>query len=267
MDATSTIDLHTGRTMPILGLGTSGLTHDVAGRVSYALGLGYRLIDTASDYGTHTGIGEAISSSSVDRDDLYIVMKVEATDDAFEATKQYLREINLQYADLMLIHRPPASGAGEELWEGLIRARNEGLVRDIGVSNYPAVLIEELIESSGEIPVVNQIEWSPFGHSAGIVRYCDSKDIIIQAYSPLTRATRLDDNQLVKLAAKYNKTPAQILIRWNLELGIVPLPKASERAHMEENINVFDFEIAPDDIAHLIELNELYSTSGSLPYA
>lgn len=266
MDIESTVNLHTGRTMPVIGLGSWQLTKDTAGTVGYALELGYRLIDTSSDYGSQAGIGEAIKNSDIDRSDLFIGTKVEETDDAYTATKQYIDEMRLEYADLMLIHRPPEEGIGEELWNGLIRAKNEGLTVDIGVSNYAAEMIQELAEISGEMPVVNQIEWTPFGHSEDMLRYCIKNGIVIQAYSPLTRTKRLSDERLVQLAAKYTKTPAQILPRWNLQLGVVPLPKANSKQHLEENIDVFDFEIDEDDMTLLSEMNEEYSSLKALPY-
>ena len=262
----STITLLTGNTMPIFGLGTWQLTNDTAGTVLYALELGYRLIDTSSDYETQSGIGEAIKNSKIDRKSIYVVTKVEETDDAYERTKANLKELNLEYVDLMLIHRPPPTGAGEELWEGLIRAKKEGLVRDIGVSNYSTELIDKLIEAGGEVPTVNQIEWSPFGHSRDMMKYCAEKKIIIQAYSPLTRTKRLDDDTLAQVAARYNKSPAQILIRWNVQLDTNSIPKANQKKHLEENISVFDFEISDEDMKTLSDLNEGYSSLGSLPY-
>ena len=266
MNKQSTIPLHTGNRMPILGLGTWQLTNDTVDTVAYALELGYRLIDTSSDYGTQPGIGEAMKNSTIDRESIYVVTKVEETDDAYERTKANLKELNLEYVDLMLIHRPPPTGAGEELWEGLIRAKKEGLVRDIGASNYSTELIDKLIEAGGEVPTVNQIEWSPFGHSRDMMKYCAEKKVIIQAYSPLTRTKRLDDDTLAQVAARYNKSPAQILIRWNVQLGINPIPKANQKKHLEENISVFDFEISDDDMRLLSDLNEEYSSLGSLPY-
>lgn len=263
----SSIQLHTGNYMPVLGLGTWQLTDDTTGTVGYALELGYRMIDTSSDYGSQPGIGEAVKRSGMNRESLYIVTKVEETDDAYEATKEYLGEMGLDYADLMLIHRPPAEGPGEELWNGLIKAKQEGLTKDIGVSNYSEGLMQELIDATGEIPAVNQIEWSPFGHSTDMIKFCDGKDIVIQAYSPLTRGERLDDKTLGQLASKYSKTPAQILLRWNLQIGTIPLPKANSRDHLEENIDIFDFELSDDDMLLLADFNERYSSLGELPYA
>ncbi|HPX94770.1 MAG TPA: aldo/keto reductase [Candidatus Moranbacteria bacterium] len=266
MDIESKINLRTGRRMPVMGLGTWQLTRDTAGTVRHAIDIGYRMIDTASDYGTQPAAGEAIRTSNVPREKLYIVTKIEEIDDAYEASKSYVKEMGLDYADLILIHRPPETGAGEDLWKGLIRARDEGIARDIGVSNYSMSLINELASATGEVPAVNQIEWSPFGHSMAMFSYCRENDIVIQAYSPLTRTDRLDDARLAQLAEKYKKSPAQLLLRWNLQLGTVPIPKANQKPHLEENIDIFDFEISEEDMEIFGSLNERYSALGALPY-
>ncbi len=222
--------------MPVFGLGTWQLTMDTTDTVAYALELGYRLIDTSSDYKTQSGIGKATKNSKIDRKDIYITTKAEETDNAYARTIANLEELDLKYVDLMLIHRPPLVGAGIDLWTGLIRAQEEGLVKDIGVSNYSTDLIDQLIQATGEIPTVNQIEWSPFGHSEDMLKYCKKNKIIVQAYSPLTRTKRLGDKILKQLAEKYKKSSAQILIRWNLQLGTVPIPKANQKSHLEMKI-------------------------------
>lgn len=260
------IQLHTGRVMPPMGLGTWQLTRDTADTIAFALDLGYPMIDTSGDYGTQPGIGEGIERSGKRRADFYLVTKVEETEDSYQATRKNLDELGLDYADLMLIHRPPRTGAGEELWRGLIKAKQDGLAADIGVSNYRTDQIDALIRDSGEVPTVNQIEWSPFGHSRAMLDYAHAKGIVIQAYSPLTRGHRLDDEILMGMAGKYGKTPAQILIRWNIQNKIVPLPKANLREHIEENFAVFDFEIDSDDMRVLDRLNERFSALGSLSY-
>lgn len=267
MKAHSTLPLHTGREMPVMGLGTWQLTHDTPGTVEEALRLGYRMIDTAVDYYTQPGIGEAIRRSDLDRREIYLVTKVEEDEDAYEGTVRDLRELGLDYVDLMLIHRPPPSGVGRELWEGLIRAREDGLARDIGVSNYSIEQIEELVDATGEVPVVNQIEWTPFGWSPEMLDYCRERGILVQAYSALTRAKRLDEERLLAMAAEYGKTSAQLLIRWNLQLGTPPIPKANRRDHLAENLDVFDFEIGEEHMAELGRLNEQWSSLGlSLAY-
>ena len=256
MNAAQTVTLRTGRHMPVLGLGTWMLKDDTAGTVADALRLGYRQIDTSGDYGTQRGIGEALRRTEVDRREIFLVTKVEEDDDAYDATRRNLDELGQEYADLMLIHRPPPTGAGVELWEGLIRARDEGLARDIGVSNYSAGDIDELARATGETPAVNQIEWTPFGWSPELLEWSAAHRIVIQAYSPLTQADRLDDATLREIAAGYNKAPAQVLIRWNLQRGVVPIPKANHADHQAENLDVFDFELADDDLTRLDALNQ-----------
>lgn len=258
--------LHTGNEMPALGLGTWELTRDTAGTLLRAFELGYRMIDTAADYGSQPGIGEAIRRSALGRDAIYLIAKVEEDEDAYDATRRNLDEIGCDRADLMLIHRPPPQGAGVPLWEGLIRAKQDGLARDIGVSNYTIPQIRELNEATGEMPVVNQIEWTPFGYDDEMLVFCRQAGVALQAYSPLTRGLRLDDERLAAIARRCGRTPAQVLIRWNLERGTVPLPKANRIEHLEENIAVLDFEIAAGDMEALDALNEHYSSLGVLPY-
>jgi diketogulonate reductase-like aldo/keto reductase len=262
----STVRLRTGNAMPVLGLGTWQLTRDTAGTIAKALELGYPMIDTSGDYGTQPGIGKGIRRAGVQRDAFYLVTKVEEDGDAYEATQNDLAELGLEFADLMLLHRPPPDGAGEDLWRGLIKAKQEGLTRDIGVSNYSVEQMQSLIEETGEVPVVNQIEWTPFGYGEHMSEFCRENDIVIQAYSPLTRTERLDDKHLIEIAKHYGKTPAQVLIRWNLQRGVVPLPKANRAEHLEENLKVFDFELSEEDLSTLDGLNERYSSLGSLPY-
>lgn len=267
LDRTSDIMLLTGNAMPVIGLGTWKLTQDTAQAIETALDAGYRLIDTSGDYGSQQGIGEGIRRAGVPRSAFYLVTKVEETDDAYEAVGRNLDELGLDHADLVLIHRPPDDGVGEALWSGLIRARENGLTADIGVSNYPAESIDALVEATGETPVVNQIEWSPFGHSREMLRYAEENGIVLQAYSPLTRMRRLDDPTLTMLAGKYDKNPAQIILRWNIEHGVVPLPKAASRKHQQENIDLFDIRLSKADMERLDALNENYSALGKLPYA
>jgi 2,5-diketo-D-gluconate reductase A len=263
----STVELRSGRSMPVLGLGTWQLNDDTAGTVEEALRLGYRMIDTSGDYGTQPGVGEALGRTDLDRGEIYLVTKVEEDEDAYEATRRNLDELGLEYADLMLIHRPPRTGAGTDLWEGLIRARDEGLAVDIGVSNYTSEQIDELVRSTGETPAVNQIEWSPFGWSREMLDYCAQHGIVIQAWSPLTRGRRLDNERVRSVATRHGRTPAQVLLRWSIQRGTVPLPKANRHDHLAENLEALDFELSADDLDVLNSLNERYSSLGSLPYA
>jgi diketogulonate reductase-like aldo/keto reductase len=266
LSAESNVPLLSGRGMPVLGLGTWQLKHQTVDSVAQALAAGYRLIDTSGDYHTQRGIGDALRAAGCARESVFIVTKVEEMGDAYEAVRANLAELRLDYADLVLIHRPPERGVGEDLWRALRRAKREGLARDIGVSNYSIEQIEELVYRTGELPVVNQIEWTPFGHSPRMLDFCRDNDIVIQAWSPLTRGMRLNDDKLAAMAARYGRTPAQLLIRWNLQLGVVPLPKANHANHQRDNLHVFDFEITQLDMAKLRTLNEHFSALGQLQY-
>lgn len=265
MNERSNVLLHTGNKMPVLGLGTWQLD-GADDAVENALELGYRMIDTSGDYGTQPALGKGIKRSGIKRDEFYLVTKVEEDEDAFESAKKSLEELQLAYADLILIHRPPKEGVGEELWRGLIKAKDQGLAKDIGVSNYSIDEIEALHKATGTMPAVNQIEWSPFGYQLDMLNYCMDHHIILQAYSPLTRGEKLEDDHLKAVAESYGKTPAQVLIRWNLQLGIVPIIKAGDYEHQAENMNVFDFELKPEDMEMLKSLNEEYSSLGELQY-
>ena len=252
--------------MPLIGLGTWHLNHHTVETICSALEIGFRMVDTAADYHTQRGVGDAIKACGFERDAIFVITKVEPEEDAYAAIRKNLAQLKLNYVDLALIHRLPEHGAGEKTWQGLRRAKREGLVHDIGVSSYSIECIEELVYRTGEMPAVNQVEWSPFGYSPRMLDFCRDNDIVIQAWSPLTRATRLNDDKVSVMAARYGKTPAQLLIRWNLQLGVVPLPKANHVQHQRENLNVFDFEILPADMAKLSALNEHYSALESLKY-
>jgi 2,5-diketo-D-gluconate reductase A len=258
--------LPSGNQMPLLGLGTWQLRHHTVETIAHALDAGFRMIDTSGDYHTQRGIGDALKARQIERATVFVVTKVGETDDSYLAARRNLAELKLDYADLILIRRPPEHGVGEHLWNGLRRAKREGLARDIGVCNYSIEQIEELVYRTGEFPAVNQIEWSPFGHSPNMRAFCLDNDILIQAASPLTRGARLNDDKVAGMAARYGRTPAQLLIRWNLQLGVVPLPKANHPQHLQENLNVFGFEIGAVDMAKLGGLNEHYSAMGSLQY-
>jgi 2,5-diketo-D-gluconate reductase A len=261
----SRLPLRSGNAMPVLGLGTWQLTRDTAGTVAEAIRIGYRLIDTSGDYGTQPGVGEAIRASGLDRAEIFFVTKVEEDEDAYDAAARNVQDAGLEYADLILVHRPPRRGAGELLWKGLLRARQAGIVRDVGVSNYSTGQIDVLVAASGELPAVNQIEWSPFGWSSEMLAYCREHGIVVQAYSPLTRTERIGEEKVKAVAAAHRKSPAQVVLRWNLQLGVVPVPKANRHEHLLENADVFDFELSDAEMEELGALNERYSSLGSAP--
>jgi len=258
--------LPSGNRMPLLGLGTWELQVHTMETVCTALELGFRMVDSSPAYHTQRGIGDAIRACGFERRDIYVITQVEPTGDTYAALHKNLLQLKLDYADLVLFHLPEVEDGGEMAWQALRRAKRDGLTQDIGVSGYTIEAIEELVYRTGEMPAVNQIEWTPFGHSPRMLDFCRDNDIVIQARSPLTRATRLNDDKVTAMAARYGKTPAQLLIRWNLQLGVVPLPKANHVQHLRENLGVFNFEIAPHDMARLSALNEHYSVRRGLSY-
>jgi len=258
--------LRTGREMPVLGLGTWMLTSHTRDLVANALRLGYRMIDTSGDYHTQSGIGVALTELAPPRDEIFITSKVEVDQDSYESTCRNLEELGLDYLDLVLIHEAPEEGVGEDLWRGLMRARDEGKARDIGVCSYKIAQLQELIDRTGEVPAVHQLEWSPFGHSLDMLSYCAAHEIQLQAYSPLTRGKRLGDERLARIAAKYEKTPAQLILRWDLQHGVVPIPKAGRADHQQENLEIFDFDIEAIDMSTLDGLNEQFSALEKLEY-
>jgi diketogulonate reductase-like aldo/keto reductase len=258
--------LPSGNRMPLLGLGTWELQVHTAETVCRALELGFRMLDSSPAYHTQRGIGDAIRACGFERHDIYVITQVDPLGDTYAALHKNLLQLKVDYADLVLFHLPDGDDTGEMAWQGLRRAKRDGLTHDIGVSGYTIDAVEELVYRTGEMPAVNQIEWSPFGHSPRMLDFCLDNHIVIQARSPLTRATRLNDDKVTAMAARYGKTPAQLLIRWNLQLGVVPLPKANHVQHLRDNLSVFDFEIVPLDMARLNALNEHYSVRRGLAY-
>jgi diketogulonate reductase-like aldo/keto reductase len=258
--------LPSGHRMPLLGLGTRELNSHTVDTVCSALELGFRMLDTSPAYHTQRGIGDAIRACGFERHDIFVVTKVDARTDTYAAIHKNLTQLRLEYVDLALVHGVPEQDAGDMAWHGLRRAKRDGLAHDIGVDSYPIDCVEELVYRTGEMPAVNQLEWSPFGHSPRMLDFCHDNGILILARSPLTRAQRLNDDKVGTMAARYGKTPAQLLIRWNLQQGVVPLPKANHVQHLRENLNVFDFEISAHDMTRLNALNEHFSVLEKLDY-
>jgi diketogulonate reductase-like aldo/keto reductase len=262
----STVRLRTGRELPVIGLGTWMLTSHTAAPVQHAFDAGYRMVDTSADYQTQADIGKAIRDYRQTRESLYMAMKVEPEENGYDSTRRNLEELKLDYVDLVLIHRAPEKGVAEKVWEQLLQARTDGMTRDIGVCSYKIDQLKALADNIGEAPAVHQVEWSPFGHSLDMLNYCRSRHIVLQAYSPLTRGKRLGHARLVEVARKYRKTPAQIILRWNLQHGVVPIPKAYREDHQRENLGIFDFMLDEVDMGSLDGLNEHFSALEKLDY-
>jgi diketogulonate reductase-like aldo/keto reductase len=232
--------------------------------VSLALKLGYRLIDTASLYQNEVDVGEAVRRSQIPRGDLFITTKLWNSDQGYDSTLKAfdysIKRLGLRYVDLYLIHWPVAEKRLES-WRALEKLKNEERCRSIGVSNFTIRHLKELLDDCTIFPAVNQVEFSPFLYQKELLEFCQKHAITLEAYSPLTKGDRLGEPQLKNLAKKYGKTSAQILIRWNLQHQIIPLPKSNTPSRIQENSQVFDFEIQPEDMQLLDSLHEDFRTS------
>lgn len=256
----STIELNIGVKMPIIGLGTAALFGKSAYQsVVWGLELGYKMIDTASMYGNERNVGNAILKSGIPRDELFITTKVWETeqgyDKTFVALDKSLKKLKLSYIDLYLIHWP-RSKLRNETWKALEKILEEGKARAIGVSNYAIRHLEELFETSSTLPAVNQVEFTPFLYQMELLNYCKKNKIVVEAYSSLTRGQKFENSVLKSICHKYNKFPAQILIRWGLQHGIIQIPRSRSQQHIQENMEVFDFTLKDEDMKQLDNLNE-----------
>lgn len=254
------IELNNGVRIPMIGLGTWVLNGKVAyDAVSWALEMGYRLIDTATIYGNERKVGEAVKDSEIPRNELFITTKVWKSDQGYKntmkAVDKSLKKLGMDYVDLYLIHWP-VPGKSIETWQAMEKIHESGKARAIGVSNYNEHFLEELLANSSEVPVVNQVEFSPFLYQRDLLEYCRSRKIELEAYSPLTRGEKLNHPKLVDLGRKYDKSAAQILLRWGLQHRIIEIPKSSNKDHLQENIKVFDFKLSENEMKDLDELNE-----------
>jgi methylglyoxal/glyoxal reductase len=261
------ISLNNGVEIPRLGLGVYQIEPGDATRdaVRWALETGYRHIDTAAAYGNETDVGDAIRESGVPREEVFVATKLwnenHGYDEALRAFDRSLDRLGFEYVDLYLIHWP-VEGLRGERWRALERMLSDGRARAIGVSNYMVHHLEELLDHAEVIPAVNQIELSPFNYRSrrDIIDLCRERGIAVEAYSPLTKARRLDEPTVVRIAERHGKTPAQLLIRYGLELGAVVLPRSSNRERIAENLDVFDFSLGDDDMEALHALDEGLAT-------
>ncbi|OWF44122.1 uncharacterized protein LOC110458798 [Mizuhopecten yessoensis] len=259
----STVRLNDGVTMPIFGLGmnklNSGKTHQVDRVVELALSIGYRLLDNAEYYENETDVGRAIRSSGINRRELFVVTKL--WENGYDRCKQIfsraLRQLDLEYVDLYLIHNPSSTpGKCVETYRAMLELQQEGLVRSVGVSNFGIQHLEGLKEEGLPTPSVNQIQLHPWQQNKDIVDYCKQNKITVMGYAPLTKGTKLSDKTLQDIATRHNKSPAQILIRWSLEHGFITIPKSSDPTRIKENADVFSWTLNHRDLQTLNEMPE-----------
>jgi diketogulonate reductase-like aldo/keto reductase len=260
------VDLNHGGPIPILGLGVyqTGPGKGTRNAINWALEAGYRHIDTATLYGNEREVGEAVRGSGLPREDIFITTKLWNSDHGYDralrAFETSIGELGLDYVDLYLIHWP-VEGLRRDSWRALETLLEEGRCRAIGVSNYTITHLEELLGHCNTPPAVNQVEFSPFLYQKELLDFCRSRDIQLEAYSPLTKATRLGDPRLSEIAGRYGRSTAQILIRWALQHGLVVIPKSADKTRINENAAVFDFELTEETMAALDALNENLHTS------
>lgn len=259
-----TVDLASGLHMPALGLGTWPLNDDEAERaVAAAAEAGYRLFDTAESYHNERGVGRGLARCGVPRDELFIATKFDwrwhGEDLVRTACEASARRLGVDYVDLLMIHWPnPGHDRYVQAWRGLIRLREQGLVRAIGVSNFKPAHLERLRRETGVLPDVNQVQLHPYVTRPDERAYHFRHGIITEAWSPLGRGDRrlLQEPAIVALAERHGRTPAQIVLRWHVELGIVPIPRTGSPDRMRENIGIFDFQLDPAEVAAISALDD-----------
>ena len=231
--------------------------------VRYALELGYRHIDTAKIYGNEIDVGIAVRESRINREEIFIITKLWNSDQGYDKTlsafENSLQRLGLSYVDLYLIHWP-VQGKILETWKAMIKILKVGKARAIGVSNYSIAELKETIQISDIIPAINQVEFHPFLYQKDLLDFCKNNRIQIESYSPLTRGKKLNHPLVKAISNRYGKTTAQILIKWNLQHGLVVIPKSIHENRILENSQVFDFRIEEKDMEALNSLNENLQT-------
>lgn len=252
--------LNNGIEMPLLGLGVYDMyKREAEEAVTHALDIGYRLIDTAAMYKNETEIGNAIRASAVSRKEIFLTTKVADGDQGYDQTLRAFDEsskkLNCEYIDLYLVHWP-IKKTRKDTWRALEKLYADKRVRAIGVANYLIPFLNELDTYSSIAPAVDQVEFSPYLFLEDLLNECKRKHIQLQAYTPLVRGQRFDDPKLTAIANKYGKTPAQIILRWALQLRVSTIPKSSNLNRLKENFDVFDFQILDVDIKKISAFNE-----------
>lgn len=248
------VTLHDGHKMPQIGFGLWQVPADQTARVVRdAVDAGYRMVDGAAIYGNEAELGDGVRTAGLPRDQIFVTSKVwndhHGFDRTLAAVDESLSRTGLDHLDLMLIHWPcPAAGKAVETWRALIRARDDGKVRSIGVSNFRPEDLERIVDATGVVPVLNQIELHPRLQQAQARALHDRMGIVTQSWSPLGRGLMLDAPEIAAIAARLGKTPAQVVLRWHVQSGLAVIPRSSRAAGLAENIAVFDFSLSDSDM-------------------
>lgn len=259
--ALPTHTLNDGSTLPAIGFGTYPLRgDDGVAAIRGAIEAGYRLIDTAVNYENEREVGEAIRQSGVPREELQVASKIpgrhHAYDDAVASTHASLERLGLDYLDLHLVHWPnPSVGKYPEAWQALVDLREQGLVRSIGVSNFTAEHLERIIDETGVTPAVNQIELHPYFPQSVMRDVNEQYGIRTESWSPLgKRQAPFAEAPVADAAERYGVTPGQVILRWQVQLGAIPIPKSATPERQRQNLDVFDFELTDDEVAAITAL-------------
>lgn len=256
-----TFTLHNGVKMPYFGLGVY-LSEDgaeVINAVKWALESGYRHIDTAAIYKNEEGVGEGIRKSGIEREEIFVVSKVWNSDQGYESTikafNDSLERLGLDYLDLYLIHWPVAEKY-KETWKALEHLYAEGKVKAIGVSNFLQHHLEDLLSEAQIVPMVNQMEFHPYLVQQELLDFCKKHKIQYEAWSPMMQGKIFEMDEFKQLAQKYNKTIAQIVLRWDIQKGVVTIPKSSKKERIIANSQIFDFAISKEDMLIIDRLHK-----------
>jgi 2,5-diketo-D-gluconate reductase A len=255
------LTLHDGVEMPQLGFGVFQIPpEETQEKVEEALGVGYRHVDTAAAYRNEAGVGAAIAATGVRREDVFVTTKLWNSEQGYDSTlrafKKSIERLGTGHVDLYLIHWPlPARDLFLDTWRAFERIQEEGGARSIGVSNFRVEDLERLERDAERRPTVNQIELHPRLQQAELRAWHDEHDILTEAWSPLAQGDLLEDGTIETVAAHHDRTPAQVILRWHLQIGNVVIPKSSNPERIRENFEVFDFELSEDDMAALARLD------------
>jgi len=256
----SSTTLHNGVKMPCLGIGTYKVENGstVIESVKEALKVGYRHIDTAAFYNNEDGVGTAIKESGVSREDIFLVSKVWNSDQGYEKTLKAfhssLKKLGTNYLDLYLIHWP--TPLHKETWRALEKLYKDGFIRAIGTSNFTVNHIKDIMVDAEILPMVNQVEFHPYLVQSELRKFCRENSIQLEAWSPLMRGKIIEIPLLQELAEKYGKTISQIVLRWDLQMGVVTIPKSTNPSRIKENAGVFDFHLSEEDVNKIFLLDK-----------
>lgn len=260
--AAPTLELRNGVVMPAFGLGTSPMNDDeTEGVVASAIESGYRLFDTAENYGNEAGVGNGIRASGIDRKEVFVTTKFNAKWHGFKEVQQAfansVERLRVDYIDLLLIHWPlPEQNRFVDAWRGMLKLLEEGKVRAVGVSNFKPHHIDRIIEDTGVAPHVNQLQLNPWAIRQAERDYDATHSIITEAWAPIARGSELlAEKVIADVARRHSRTTAQVVLRWHVQAGCIPIPKTSDPQRLKENINVFDFVLSPEEMESISALD------------